>query len=90
MKEVLEADLILIVLDINSTQILDHIKTIEEVLEQLGAENIKKLFETVSLAKIKISYTTFFPKILSPLNSLDPLLGWLPLGGQYIVTGQKI
>lgn len=44
LKEVLEADLILIVLDINSTQILDHIKTIEEVLEQLGAENIKKLF----------------------------------------------
>ena len=44
LKEVLEADLILIILDINSTQILDHIKTIEEVLEQLGAENIKKLF----------------------------------------------
>ena len=44
LKEVLEANLILIVLDINSTQILDHIKTIEEVLEQLGAENIKKLF----------------------------------------------
>ena len=44
LKEVLEADLILIVLDINSTQILDHIKTIEEVLEKLGAENIKKLF----------------------------------------------
>ena len=44
LKEVLEADLILVVLDINSTQILDHIKTIEEVLEKLGAENIKKLF----------------------------------------------
>ena len=44
LKEVLEADLILIVLDINSTQILDHIKTIEEVLDKLGAENIKRLF----------------------------------------------
>ncbi|MFL3008909.1 MAG: GTPase HflX [Candidatus Neomarinimicrobiota bacterium] len=44
LKEVLEADLILIVLDINSTQILDHTKTIEEVLEKLGAENIKKIF----------------------------------------------
>ena len=53
------------------------------------SKNIKKLFERVSLSQIKISYTTFFPKILSPLNSFDPLLGWLPLGGQYIVTGQK-
>ena len=44
LKEVLEADLILIVLDINSTQILDHIKTIEEVLSTLGAGNTKKLF----------------------------------------------
>ena len=56
----------------------------------VSSKNIKKLFERVSLSKIRISYTTFFPKILSPLNSFDPLLGWLPLGGQYIVTGQKI
>tara|TARA_B100001250_G_scaffold406026_1_gene424421 strand:+ start:691 stop:1956 length:1266 start_codon:yes stop_codon:yes gene_type:complete len=44
LKEVLEADLILIVLDINSKQILDHIKTIEEVLSTLGAGEINKLF----------------------------------------------
>ena len=44
LKEVLEADLILITLDITSTQIMDHLKTIDEVLINLGAEDIKKIF----------------------------------------------
>tara|TARA_B100000686_G_scaffold79646_1_gene85905 strand:- start:3384 stop:4070 length:687 start_codon:yes stop_codon:yes gene_type:complete len=53
------------------------------------SKNIRKLFERVSLSEINISYTTFFPKILSPLNYFESLLEWLPIGGQYIVTGQK-
>ena len=44
LKEVLEADLILITLDITSLQIEDHVKTIEKVLVSLGAENISKLY----------------------------------------------
>lgn len=38
LKEVIEADLILIVLDASSPQILDHFKTINNVLTELGAE----------------------------------------------------
>ncbi|MEK9628631.1 MAG: class I SAM-dependent methyltransferase [Nitrospinota bacterium] len=52
----------------------------------------KKLFEhfnRVSLSKVQIIYTTFFPKFLSALNFMDPYLGWLPLGGQYLIKGQK-
>ncbi len=56
----------------------------------VSPKNIKKLFESVSLSEINISYTTFFPKFLSPLNCIDPLLKWLPLGGQYVVTGKRI
>ena len=40
LKEVLEADLILIVLDIASPQVKDHVSTIENVLKEMGADKI--------------------------------------------------
>jgi len=40
LKEVLEADLILMVLDMSSPQVLDHMNTIQEVLEDMEAEKI--------------------------------------------------
>ena len=43
LKEVLEADLILTILDISNHQIMDHLETIQKVLEELGAENIKNI-----------------------------------------------
>jgi 2-polyprenyl-3-methyl-5-hydroxy-6-metoxy-1,4-benzoquinol methylase len=53
------------------------------------SKNLKNLFTQVSLSNVQVIYTTFFPKFLSTLNLMDPYLGWLPLGGQYLVTGQK-
>ena len=50
---------------------------------------IKKHFNRVFLTNVEIIYTTFFPKFLSGLNFMDPYLGWLPLGGQYLVKGEK-
>ncbi|MBI89270.1 MAG: GTPase HflX [Candidatus Marinimicrobia bacterium] len=41
LKEVLEADLILIVLDMSSPQVIDHMSTINKVLEEMGANNIQ-------------------------------------------------
>ena len=38
LKEVVEADLILLVIDASSTQVVDHYNTIIEVLKELGAE----------------------------------------------------
>ena len=43
LKEVLEADLILVMLDISSSQIEDHIQTIENVLKDMGAQKIPKI-----------------------------------------------
>ena len=40
LKEVLEADLILVVLDISSPQIKDHVNTISDVLKEMGADEI--------------------------------------------------
>jgi trans-aconitate methyltransferase len=53
------------------------------------SKNLKSHFTRVSLTNVQVIYTTFFPKFLSALNFMDPYLGWLPLGGQYLVTGQK-
>ena len=50
---------------------------------------LKEQFNRVALSNVQIIYTTFFPKFLSILNFMDPFLGWLPLGGQYLVKGQK-
>lgn len=50
---------------------------------------LKGHFNQVSLSNVQVVYTTFFPRFLSGLNFLDPWLSWLPLGGQYLATGQK-
>ncbi len=34
-------------------------------------------------------YYFFFPRFLSLLRALEPLLGWIPLGGQYYVIGER-
>ena len=52
-------------------------------------KTLKEYFNGVPLSNIQIIYTTFFPKFLSFLNFLDPYLGWLPFGGQYLIIGQK-
>jgi trans-aconitate methyltransferase len=54
------------------------------------SRDIKNHFRRASLSKIQIIYTTFFPKFLSVLNFMDPYLGWLPLGGQYVITGERV
>ena len=51
---------------------------------------MKKNMQEIPLANIQVIYTTFFPKIFSSLNVLDPYLDWLPLGGQFITHGEKI
>ena len=43
LKEVLEADLILVMLDISSSQIEDHFQTIENVLKDMGAQEIPQI-----------------------------------------------
>jgi SAM-dependent methyltransferase len=38
---------------------------------------------------IRIRYHVFFPQALAGLRGLEPVLGWLPLGGQYSVTARR-
>ena len=55
----------------------------------IPSKTLKYQFNRASLSNVQIIYTTFFPRFLSFLNFLDPYLGWLPLGGQYLAIGQK-
>ena len=52
LKEVLEADLIVIVLDISSTEIEDHLDTINNVLEDMGANSVPVLHVLNKVDKI--------------------------------------
>jgi len=55
----------------------------------IPSKTLREQFNGVPLSNVQIIYTTFFPKFLSFLNFLDPYLGWLPIGGQYLIIGQK-
>jgi len=52
LKEVLEADLIVIVLDISSTEIEDHLNTINNVLKDMGANDVPVLHVLNKVDKI--------------------------------------
>ena len=55
LKEVLEADLIVIVLDISSTEIEDHLNIINSVLEDMGANDVPVLHVLNKVDKISDS-----------------------------------
>lgn len=51
--------------------------------------NMKLLFKTAGVTQLRVIFTTFFPQALKFLVPLEPWLGWLPIGGQYLVVGGK-
>ena len=57
--------------------------------ELITKSNMRHLIETSSFEILKSNYTLFFPKIFSKLNLIEPYIGWLPLGGQYFIIGEK-
>jgi len=50
---------------------------------------LKQLCKTAGFSEMRIIFTTFFPKSLRCMVSLEPWLGWLPFGGQYILVGEN-
>jgi len=46
--------------------------------------------QKAKMAILRRDYLVFFPRILSPLRPLEPLLAWLPAGGQYALVGAKV
>ena len=56
----------------------------------IQSKELKQHLKAASLARVRIIYTTFFPKFLSSFNIFDSFLSWFPLGGQYLATGEKM
>ena len=53
----------------------------------LWAAEVRGALRTAGLAHLRTSYIMFFPPRLHWMRGLEPFLGWLPLGGQYVVSG---
>jgi len=55
----------------------------------ISALKSKQICRKTGFSQIRIVFTTFFPQSLGFMVSLEPWLGWLPLGGQYILVGEN-
>lgn len=48
-----------------------------------------RYFSRNRFRKIRLEYIVFFPRALKCLRSVEPFLGWCPLGAQYAVIGSR-
>ena len=55
----------------------------------LKPRELKKLFANAGMENIQCHYTLFFPEALRWLRPLENYLRHLPLGGQYVVSGER-
>ena len=53
-------------------------------------ETKKRLDSCSKMTRTNSGFFLFFPEALKFLNRLEPLLKWLPLGGQYYVSARRI
>lgn len=49
----------------------------------------KRLLKNSGFDRVKLDYIVFFPRALSALRPLEPRLGWLSLGAQQLLCGEK-
>ena len=55
----------------------------------LNTKEVTSLANASKIGKVDIEYLTFFPAVLSFLNSLERRMQRLPLGGEFMFLGQK-
>ncbi|HTC94593.1 MAG TPA: class I SAM-dependent methyltransferase [Terriglobales bacterium] len=55
----------------------------------LSPGEARSYFLAAKLAVLRRDYIVFFPRTLSLFRPLEPMLGWLPAGGQYAMLGEK-
>lgn len=57
--------------------------------ELMSATALLEACSGAGFCKVKHTYRLFFPRFLSKLRIFEKYLGWLPLGAQYLVVGEK-
>ena len=55
----------------------------------LHPREMKRYFRAAGLDEIRKDYIVFFPKPLAALRSMEPAIGWCPVGAQYALRGAK-
>jgi SAM-dependent methyltransferase len=55
----------------------------------LNKKAVFKLVKTVGFKPLDAAYFLFFPPRIMFLRKLEPLIAWLPLGGQFVVVAEK-
>lgn len=55
----------------------------------LRPKEAARYFAGAGLGVARRDYVVFFPRMLSMFRSLEPMLQWLPAGGQYALVGEK-
>ncbi|WP_266183426.1 class I SAM-dependent methyltransferase [Dyella humicola] len=51
----------------------------------LPRKELLGLAKGASFTRVNAQYVVFFPRPLSALRQLEPLMGWIPFGAQYVV-----
>ncbi|WP_379922484.1 class I SAM-dependent methyltransferase [Erythrobacter sp. R86502] len=54
----------------------------------ISAPEMQRRFKAAGFTEISMRWTLFFPAFLAPLRPLERLLGWLPLGAQYVLVAR--
>lgn len=55
----------------------------------LPMSEVKQIFDGIGVKGIYKRYIVFFPRVLSFLRFLEPVLGFIPAGAQYFYVGKK-
>lgn len=71
------------------TRYIFNTSPIDRNAKMLAAPAIKKLMHKSGFKNIKLRYTLFFPQCLNKFRGLEKFLSLIPLGGQYLVSGEK-
>lgn len=63
---------------------------VDQGCEMIRSEELRRMFTDAGLTQVHCTYMLFVPEFLAPwLGFIERYLGWLPLGGQYFVSGTK-
>jgi SAM-dependent methyltransferase len=67
-----------------------HRAPVDRGCRMIGRRELKRLFHDAGLLDVRHGYLLFVPQTLqATFGGLEPNLEWLPLGGQYYVSGRK-
>lgn len=93
LNRILKKDGLIIIFEHNpwnpvTKHIVNHCP-VDENAVLLSSPTFKKLYIGAGFQNVKVKYMIFFPPRMKSLWSLESFINFIPLGGQYYITGTK-